>query len=92
MDDHPLPQLVFKIDRIQIFAFPFIYFLPCLFKNQWNFNRNKTYIKIERKFVYQKKHARMYLEMYLELGQTSRMLLFEKIVTVFSLISAPGAY
>ena len=29
----------------QIFAFTCIYFLPCLLKNQWNIDKDKTYMK-----------------------------------------------
>ena len=33
-----------------VFEFTCIYFLPCLFENQWNIGNDKTYKKMERKF------------------------------------------
>ena len=29
--------------------FTYIYFLPCLFKNQWNIDKDKSYMKMECK-------------------------------------------
>ena len=40
--------------HFRIFAFTFIYFLPCLLKNQWNVDQDNTYMKMERKIFWKK--------------------------------------
>ena len=43
-------HILWSYIHFQIFAITCIYFLPCLFKNQWNVGKDKTYMKMERKF------------------------------------------
>ena len=42
--------ILWRYVHFWIFAFTSIYFLPCLFENQWNIDQDKTYVKMERRF------------------------------------------